>query len=192
MRRVGRITEPAVVTRVKRLEGALKRWFDVLVAVPLIVFISPLLISLLIACAISSRTMPLRAEKCVGHKGHPFWRLRLVAPPPEAGGIARPLRQFILSGSAARLPELFNVLLGDMSLVGPTPLNRADLDRYGEMRRYYLVARPGLVALWEVAIPSVIGWESRIAFDRDYIEKWTFLRDLRILTLRAGRMRARL
>jgi lipopolysaccharide/colanic/teichoic acid biosynthesis glycosyltransferase len=83
--------------------------------------------------------------------------------------------------SLDELPQLWNVLRGDMSLVGPRPVTRAELERYGSAASDYVSVRPGLTGLWQVEGRNALTYEERVAMDRRYARKLTFRQDLRIL-----------
>lgn len=92
-----------------------------------------------------------------------------------------PLGRIIRKLSIDELPQLWNVLVGDMSIVGPRPITRAELDRYGKDRRYYLLVRPGITGLWQVSGRSNTSYERRIQLDRSYLENWSYAQDVSIL-----------
>ena len=91
---------------------------------------------------------------------------------------------FLRSTSIDELPQLFNVLLGHMSLVGPRPLPVRDVSRFSEatlMRRFSVL--PGMTGLWQVSGRSSLGFNDWIALDLKYIDNWSLLEDLRILLI---------
>lgn len=83
--------------------------------------------------------------------------------------------------SLDELPQLLNVLRGQMSLVGPRPIVPEEIDKYDNERHCYLSVRPGITGIWQVNGRSGVGYPERIALDRDYIETWSFWQDVRIL-----------
>jgi exopolysaccharide production protein ExoY len=83
--------------------------------------------------------------------------------------------------SLDELPQLINVILGDMSVVGPRPIVAAELGRYGSYSADYLRARPGLTGLWQVSGRSGLSYGQRIALDRYYVRRWSIALDLAIL-----------
>jgi undecaprenyl-phosphate galactose phosphotransferase len=89
---------------------------------------------------------------------------------------------FLRRTSLDELPQLINVLRGEMSLVGPRPVPKAELDdRYGKQRRYYLLMRPGLTGLWQISGRSNTTYEQRIAYDKQYATQWSFKKDIEII-----------
>jgi lipopolysaccharide/colanic/teichoic acid biosynthesis glycosyltransferase len=83
--------------------------------------------------------------------------------------------------SIDELPQLFNVLAGDMSLVGPRPPLPEEVDQYGEDVLRRLVVKPGLTGLWQVSGRSDLPWEEAIRLDLQYVENWSLVLDLQIL-----------
>jgi lipopolysaccharide/colanic/teichoic acid biosynthesis glycosyltransferase len=83
--------------------------------------------------------------------------------------------------SADELPQLFNVLLGQMSLVGPRPPLPGEVDRYPADMRRRLVVKPGMTGLWQVSGRSDLSWEESIRLDLGYVENWSLTVDLVIL-----------
>ena len=92
------------------------------------------------------------------------------------GGVLRKL-------SLDELPQLLNVLKGEMSLVGPRPVVQAELDHYGPSARHYLAARPGLTGLWQISGRRDTTYAERVRLDRFYVMNWNLWRDLRIIFL---------
>jgi len=88
---------------------------------------------------------------------------------------------FLRRWSLDELPQLFNVLSGEMSLVGPRPHPLDDAERYQESDSRRLIAKPGMTGLWQVAGRSDLSWDQSLELDLIYIENWTFIGDLAIL-----------
>jgi Undecaprenyl-phosphate galactose phosphotransferase WbaP len=88
---------------------------------------------------------------------------------------------FLRSTSLDELPQLWNVLRGEMSLVGPRPVIEEELARYGDQVRYYLEARPGITGLWQVSGRNDTGYEDRVALDSWYVRNWSLWYDVVIL-----------
>jgi lipopolysaccharide/colanic/teichoic acid biosynthesis glycosyltransferase len=83
--------------------------------------------------------------------------------------------------SLDELPQLFNIFLGQMSLVGPRPPLPAETEEYAEHVRRRLVVKPGLTGLWQVNGRSDLSWEESVRLDLRYVENWSFALDLQIL-----------
>ncbi len=149
------------------------------------------------------------SQKRVGKNGKPFkcWKLRTMVPNADAvlqsilekdadmaaewsrdqkltfdpritriGGILR-------STSLDELPQLWNVIRGEMSLVGPRPVTSQEIARYGEAAATVLSVRPGVSGPWQVSGRNLISYDQRVAMDHEYASKLTFGSDLKILCL---------
>lgn len=92
-----------------------------------------------------------------------------------------PLGEFLRKSSLDEIPQLFNVIRGDMSLVGPRPIVREELGRYGEKGEYYLQVRPGITGLWQVSGRSDVDYGTRVGFDVWYVKNWSLWTDIVIL-----------
>lgn len=187
--------------------GRAKRVFDVVVASFAIVLLSPFLLLLALLVRRQDNGPALYSQTRVGIGGKPFkcfkFRSMIVdsdarlathlAGNPLAArewALNRKLRddpritsvgKFLRKTSLDELPQLFNVLRGDMSLVGPRPVVLPELEQYGLARVHYLRARPGLTGLWQVSGRSHTSYKQRIEFDRLYVSRWSLLRDIGIL-----------
>lgn len=89
--------------------------------------------------------------------------------------------RFLRKTSLDELPQLINVLRGEMSLVGPRPVVEAELERYGDLLPYYLKVRPGISGLWQVSGRSDTDYDRRVWLDRWYVQNWSLWYDLVIL-----------
>jgi undecaprenyl-phosphate galactose phosphotransferase len=92
-----------------------------------------------------------------------------------------PIGHFLRRTSLDELPQLFNVLRGDMSLVGPRPITVGELTRYGRVRWHYLSVRPGMTGLWQVSGRNNTSYEERVALDQRYVEERSVWMNLHIL-----------
>ena len=118
-----------------------------------------------------SRLADLRAQH--PEMGHLF----KMADDPRVTRTGRFLRKFSLD----ELPQLFNVLSGAMSLVGPRPPLQSEVDGYEDHARRRLLVTPGLTGLWQVSGRSLLSWEETVRLDLRYVENWTLTLDLLIL-----------
>jgi lipopolysaccharide/colanic/teichoic acid biosynthesis glycosyltransferase len=169
------------------------RALDVLVAGALLVLTSPLLLAAVIAIRLESRGPAIYRQRRVGRHGQPFelWKLRTMVPGAEAMGagiyvlegdaritrIGRLLRRFSLD----ELPNLVNVLKGDMAIVGPRPTIQEQVDRYTERQRRRLEVKPGITGWAQVNGRTSLPWPERIELDVWYVEHRSLRLDLRIL-----------
>ncbi|OOF51070.1 UDP-phosphate galactose phosphotransferase [Rodentibacter trehalosifermentans] len=88
---------------------------------------------------------------------------------------------FLRKTSLDELPQLFNVLKGEMSLVGPRPIVQEELERYEENVDYYLMAKPGMTGLWQVSGRNDVDYDTRVYFDAWYVKNWSLWNDVAIL-----------
>lgn len=88
---------------------------------------------------------------------------------------------FIRKTSLDEFPQFFNVLKGDMSLVGPRPIVTKELERYGDKAKYYLMMRPGITGLWQVSGRNDVSYQTRVNMDMEYAQQWNFFKDIIIL-----------
>ena len=96
---------------------------------------------------------------------------------PRITRVGRWLRRFSLD----ELPQLFNVLLGQMSLVGPRMITAEEGDEYGRLKLNLLTVKPGITGLWQVSGRSDVSYEERVRLDMHYIRTYSIWRDLQIL-----------
>lgn len=169
-----------------------KRLFDLALTLPGVVFISPLLILLAVLVRLKLGRPVLFTQIRPGYREKPFSmiKFRSMSNRREASGSLLPDGQrltgfgrFMRSYSLDELPELFNVLRGEMSLVGPRPLLMRYLERYSpEQRRRHQVL-PGITGWAQVNGRNVLEWEEKFRLDVWYVDHWSILLDIRILWL---------
>ena len=154
---------------------------------------SPLLVLAGLAIRLESRGPAFYRQRRVGRHGVPFelWKLRTMVPGAEAMGagiylvegdpritrVGRLLRRLSLD----ELPNLLNVLKGDMAIVGPRPTIQEQVDRYTERQRRRLEVKPGITGWAQVNGRTSLPWPDRIELDVWYVENRSFWLDLRIL-----------
>jgi lipopolysaccharide/colanic/teichoic acid biosynthesis glycosyltransferase len=92
-----------------------------------------------------------------------------------------PVGRFLRTTSLDELPQLFNILVGDMSVVGPRPIVQSEVSRYGSDFAAYAAGRPGLTGLWQVSGRSDCSYPERVALDTRYVQQWNFGLDLKIV-----------
>lgn len=198
--------EPLISLLNNRRYKYLKRAVDLVGSLILIcIFIIP---ALLIAAAIvlTSRGPVFYREERLGHGGKPFriWKFRSMhrnahrkkhVESAQQGGVVLEWRMckercdpritkvggFLRRWSLDELPQLLNVLFGEMSLVGPRPIIQSETSLYKELLPYYLAAVPGLSGAWQVSGRSQVGYDDRARLDALYVSNWSFLADIAIL-----------
>jgi lipopolysaccharide/colanic/teichoic acid biosynthesis glycosyltransferase len=89
--------------------------------------------------------------------------------------------QFLRQSSLDELPQLLNVVRGEMHLVGPRPVVVQEIPRYGEHKRHYFAVKPGMTGLWQVSGRSELSWAESVRLDLHYVDNWSPALDVRIL-----------
>lgn len=172
-----------------------KRAFDVIVATTALVLLSPVLVVVAVLVRRRIGSPILFRQKRPGLNGVPFeiLKFRTMTNAVDDAGQLLPDEQrlprfgkTLRSTSLDELPELVNVILGEMSLVGPRPLVMRYLSRYTPEQARRNLARPGITGLAQVKGRNAISWEERFALDVEYVDSWTFLLDLKILFWTVG------
>lgn len=92
-----------------------------------------------------------------------------------------PVGRWLRKSSLDELPQLLNVVRGDMWLIGPRMISPAELEKYGRHQRKLLSVKPGLTGLWQVSGRQDVSYERRVELDMQYIDNWSFFTDVRIL-----------
>lgn len=184
----------------------LKRTFDIVGALGIILLLSPLLIYISRKVRKDGGTAIYGHER-VGKGGKPFKCLKfrsmvvnskevleeLLANDPEVKAEwdatfklkndprITSIGHFLRRTSLDELPQLFNVLKGEMSLVGPRPIITAELERYNDEVDYYLLSKPGMTGLWQVSGRSDVDYDTRVYLDAWYVKNWSMWNDIAIL-----------
>jgi sugar transferase EpsL len=172
-----------------------KRILDLALTVPILTLLAPLMAVVALTIRIRLGAPVLFRQRRPGLGGRPFTLLKFRTMTgardqqgrllPDSERLTR-LGRFLRATSLDELPELFNVLQGDMSLVGPRPLLMQYLGRYTpeQMRRHNV--RPGLTGWAQINGRNAISWEEKFALDCWYVDNQSFLLDLQILLRTAG------
>src|ERR671916_496245 len=176
----------------------MRRAFDVFVAAAALAATSPLLALAILAIRLETPGHPIYRQRRIGKDGRPFdvLKLRTMVAGAESMGsglavnegdpritrVGAVLRRF----SIDELPNLVNVLRGDMAIIGPRPTVPVQVEQYTDRQRGRLAVRPGLTGWAQVNGRASLRWDERIELDLWYIEHRSWRLDLRIL-LRAGR-----
>ncbi len=193
---------PAAVSA-RRFRHAVKRFFDIGVALSVCLLLAPLLIVTMLAIKLSSPGPLLHRRRVVGRGGREFDAFKFrsmrvdadrvlqddavlwaafqanhkLPRDPRVTPVGRTLRRY----SIDELPQLFNVLRGEMSLIGPRMVTTPELERYGQHVVTLLSVQPGMTGLWQVSGRQTTSYERRVELDVHYVEHWSLLLDLRIL-----------
>jgi lipopolysaccharide/colanic/teichoic acid biosynthesis glycosyltransferase len=181
-----------------------KRYIDILGAFIflLIAFVPGLLIAIVIAA--TSEGPIFYREWRVGREGRPFriWKFRSMSSSIKAESMVHPsvdcalqwrvhkshrdpritaIGTFLRRWSLDEIPQIINVLRGEMSLVGPRPVVEAEIPLYADLKHFYLAASPGMSGLWQVSGRSNTTFRKRANLDASYVANWSIRRDLLIL-----------
>jgi exopolysaccharide biosynthesis polyprenyl glycosylphosphotransferase len=185
------------------VDFALKRMFDIVVATALLLLLSPLLLLISLAVKLTSRGPIFYSSLRPGMGGAPFGCLKFrtmhtdaelrqaeleerneasgaifkIRNDPRLTSVGRVLRRFSLD----EMPQLVNVLRGEMSLVGPRPLPLRDYDRLDPWHKKRYLVLPGMTGLWQVSGRSDVDFDELVRLDFLYLERWSILLDLAIL-----------
>jgi exopolysaccharide biosynthesis polyprenyl glycosylphosphotransferase len=181
----------------------MKRVVDIVVSAILLVLLAPLLLVIAALIRLDSRGAALFRQVRAGRDGRPFKILKFrtmcqdaeerISEVISVEELTEPmyklrhdprvtrLGRFLRRTSLDELPQLFNVLKGDMSLVGPRPEEAWLVDRYGETERFRLAMRPGVTGPMQVHGRGELTFQERLAVEREYVENYSFDKDLRIL-----------
>jgi exopolysaccharide biosynthesis polyprenyl glycosylphosphotransferase len=190
-------------TAIHPWQMAIKRLADIVISGILLVALSPLLLAIAAAIKLTSPGPVFYRQLRNGLHGREFSILKFRSMVQEADVLLDALRdQNEMSGAAFKmekdprvtplgaflrrfsldeLPQFINVLMGDMSLVGPRPLIASEKDKYEEWQRRRLSVRPGLTCLWQITGRSTTDFEQWMQLDLQYIDNWSILRDLKII-----------
>ena len=173
--------------------GRAKRAVDLAVALPAAIALAPVMAAVAVAIRRDSPGPALFRQRRIGYAGRPFTLLKFRTMVVGAEGMGAGLAvvhgdsRITRIGTTLRrlsldeLPQLWNIVRGDMSLVGPRPTVAAQVERYDARQRRRLLARPGLTGLAQVSGRNTIPWSERIEIDIAYVDRWSLRRDLAIL-----------
>ncbi len=181
------------LTGTEAVGGRAKRVFDLLVAVPATILLAPVMIGIAVWIRRDSPGPALFRQRRVGLHGREFrvfkFRTMVVDAEHKGTGLAVQADDDRITGaghtlrrlSLDELPQLLNVLRGEMSIVGPRPTVPSQVTRYTPEQMGRLDARPGITGLAQVRGRATLPWSQRIAIDLEYIRDWSMMRDLGII-----------
>jgi undecaprenyl-phosphate galactose phosphotransferase len=191
-----------------RWQTMAKGCFDLGGALAILLLVAPFFALLALLVAGSGRPVFFAHER-IGRHGRPFKCLKfrtmavdaearleaILAKDPLAAAEWRttrklkndpritPIGHWLRKTSLDELPQLLNVIRGEMSLVGPRPVTREEVEEYGSNRLYYLQARPGITGLWQISGRNDLDFRRRVHLDTWYVKNWSFFRDILILLM---------
>jgi len=189
------------------LDQAIKRVFDVSVALIAFVSTSPFLIWLYSVVYVTTKGHPIFTHERIGFGGKKFKVYKFRTMYLDADDRLEELLEtcdeskeewerdfklkddpritkigkFLRKTSLDELPQLLNVLKGEMSLVGPRPIIEQEVSKYGEYFEYFIAVKPGITGLWQVSGRNDIEYEERVQLDVWYVRNWSIELDLQIL-----------
>lgn len=174
------------------MQSFLKRLFDIVIATVLLVVLSPVLLAIVVAIKLSGRGPAIFTQERAGKHGKPFafHKFRTMrfdvdpfGPSPKSGAdprltrIGKMLREYSLD----ELPQLVNIVKGDMSLVGPRPLYVSQITEWDGRQKKRLLVRPGLTGLAQISGRGTLTREAKLELDVRYVEHGDIRMDVRIL-----------
>ena len=191
----------------RKINLVIKRLIDLSIIIISSPFTIPVMLILSIFVKLSSKGPVFYAHKRVGKNGKEIkcWKFRsmykdsqkmleeILSTNPEMKKEWEENRKFVndprvtkfgkflRKTSLDELPQLFNILIGNMSFVGPRPVTKEELEKYGENANYILTVTPGLSGMWQISGRSDTGYEERINLDSYYIQNWSIWLDMWII-----------
>jgi len=196
-------TSISPAAKARRFPLVIKRAIDIIGSITLLVLLSPLLLVIAIAIKLDTPGPIFYKRRLIGQRGKPFMVFKFrsmvsnahelltqnptllqqyqqdlkIAHDPRITRVGRILRQTTLD----ELPQLLNVLKGEMSLVGPRMLGDVELARFGEYRDKVLSVKPGMAGLWVASGRHTLPFERRVELEMEYIDRWSLWLDIKIL-----------
>ncbi|MGO7215063.1 sugar transferase [Rhizobium ruizarguesonis] len=161
----------------------LKRALDLIIAAGLLVLLSPLLVSVAAITTLSDWGPIFNSHRRIGYKGKEFGclKFRTITVDATANAPVTVVGDILKRSSLDKLPQLINVLLGQMSLVGPRAITKEELPHYGEHAYAYMAVRPGLTGHWQTSGRNDVSDQNRVSLDVEYLSKWTLALDFVIM-----------
>lgn len=184
-----------------------KRTLDIVASAALLAVLLPLLAAIAVGVKLTSRGPVFFRQKRLGRGGRVFWCYKFRTMVQDAESLLAQCRElmaqfdenyklvkdpritrlgaFLRKTSLDELPQLWNVLRGDMSLIGPRPIVERELSKYGDHADRLLLVKPGLGGLWQVSGRSDTTYAERVAMDMAYVESRSFWLDVRLIVMTA-------
>jgi exopolysaccharide production protein ExoY len=202
---------------VGKVDFSIARMIDIVLSISALIFLAPLMLLVALAVYIVDPGPVLFGHRRLGKDGRTFrcWKFRsmvvdadarlqaLLASDPQARAeweadhklrndprVTR-IGHFLRKSSLDELPQFFNVLMGDMSLVGPRPIVSDEVAKYGRYFAKYCQVRPGITGLWQISGRNDVSYRRRVAMDIAYVRSKSLALDMGILLLTVPRVVAR-
>jgi len=171
--------------------GNFKRGLDIFIALAAMVILSPVLVAIGITIRLGSKGPAVFKQERAGQNGKPFvfYKFRTMkldaapfGPSPKSGEDRRLTKvgKFLRESSLDELPQLFNILKGNMSIVGPRPLYLSQIPEWSERQKKRLLVKPGLTGLAQIQGRGELTREEKLELDVKYVENAGLLTDIRI------------
>ncbi len=177
-----------------------KRFYDIVLSGLAILLLSPVLLILIVLGAIKMKGNPFFTQLRPGKKGKIFRLIKfrtMTCEKDENGNLLPDEKRLTRYGKILRstsldeLPELFNIFIGNMSIVGPRPLLVEYLPYYTEEESHRHDVRPGLTGWAQVNGRNALSWEKRFAMDLEYVNTVSFIKDIKIILMTVGKILSR-
>ena len=170
-----------------------KRGIDIIVSLLALMILSPILVVIAILIRLSSKGPVIFRQERAGRAGRAFvfYKFRTMkqdvdpfGPSPKSGQDGRLIKvgRFLREYSLDELPQFYNILRGDMSLIGPRPLYLSQISEWNERQKKRLLVRPGLTGLAQIRGRGALTQEEKLELDVQYVETTGFLTDIIIIT----------
>lgn len=186
-----KVNRPSVFKRIT------KRTFDLVSSLLAILILSPFFILFTPIVAIAMKGNPFFTQERAGKDGKPFKVIKyrsMTNKKDKDGNLLSNEQRITKFGKMLRklsldeLPQLFNIFIGQMSVVGPRPLHMKYNDRYNEYQKQRLLVKPGLTGLAQISGRNAISWEEKFNKDVEYVKKCGFFYDLKIIFLTVAKV----
>jgi len=179
-----------------------KRIVDISIALPAMVILLPVFVVIFIAIRLTSKGPVMFKQERAGQNGQPFvfYKFRTMrlgvdpfGPSPKSGDDPRltKIGRFLREHSLDELPQLFNVLKGEMSIVGPRPLYVSQIAEWDQRQKKRLFVKPGITGLAQISGRGRLTREEKLELDVKYVETASFLTDVKIVVATIGQVLGR-
>jgi len=198
------VNKTAFLVRKKPVQKVIKRMIDIVLSLMAIIFLAPMLMTVIVMIKLDSAGPAFFKQKRIGQDGKPFYMYKFRSMVADAESKFKQVKdlnetncimfkskqdpritkigKFIRKYSIDELPQLFNVLIGNMSLVGPRPPLPREVEQYKNWHHVKFLGKPGITGLWQVSGRSnITDFDKVISLDYEYLRKWSILMDFAIM-----------